>query len=100
VHEGADREREIAVVEAGEGVAEIYGSPAARLAARRRILRSPPEQGRAPVSSAAAAAAQSIAACAAAAAMVMLVGGDVPGEVVAVQEGVVPMSSSIAASWG
>jgi hypothetical protein len=32
--------------------------------------------------------------------MVMLVGGDVPGEVVAVQEGVVPMSSSIAASWG
>jgi hypothetical protein len=66
------------------------GSPAARLAARRRILRSPPEQGKAPVSRAVAAAAQSIAACAApVAAMVMLVGGDVPGEVAAAQECVV-----------
>ena len=39
------------------------GSPAARLAARRRILRSPPEQGSIPASRAAVAAVQSIAAC-------------------------------------
>lgn len=43
----------------------LTGSPAARLAARRKILRSPPEQGRVPASRAVAAAVQSIAACAA-----------------------------------
>ena len=41
----------------------LTGSPAARLAARRNILRSPPEQGRLPASRAVAAAVQSIAAC-------------------------------------
>jgi hypothetical protein len=50
------------VVEAGDGVAEADGVPAARLADSWRMRRSPQEQGRPPLARAVMAASQSMAA--------------------------------------
>jgi hypothetical protein len=50
----------VGAVEAGDGVAEADGVPAARLAAGWRMLRSPPEQGRSPLVRAVVVAPQSM----------------------------------------
>jgi hypothetical protein len=52
----------VAVVDAGDGVAQADGCRSARLAARQSILRSPAEHGRPPACRASMAASQSIAA--------------------------------------
>lgn len=41
-----DEQGGVAVVQAGDGVAEVEGMALARLAKSRRMQRSPPEQGR------------------------------------------------------
>jgi hypothetical protein len=55
-----DQQAGVAVVDAGDGVAEADGAWSARLAASRSILRSPPELGSSPASSARIAVSQSM----------------------------------------
>jgi hypothetical protein len=60
VADGGEQPGDVAVVEAGDGVAEADGVPAARLAASWRIRRSPPEVGSSPACRAVMAASQSM----------------------------------------
>jgi hypothetical protein len=60
--DSGDQQGGVVVVEAGDGVTEADGGPAARLADSWRMRRSPPEQGSPPLSRAVMAASQSMAA--------------------------------------
>jgi hypothetical protein len=60
MRDGLDDEDGVAVVDPRQGVVEADGIPAAMLAARRKMRRSPPLQGSSPTSRAVMAASQSM----------------------------------------
>jgi hypothetical protein len=90
VHEGADREREVVLVEAGEGVAEIDRQPCGQAGCEAEDPAFPggARQG-AGVEGGGGGGPVDCGVRSRVAGTVVLASGDVPGEVVAVEEGVV-----------